>query len=324
MSRKAKLLMAGCAVVVLAFLPVFASDYAVSALRDALAFSLLAVALDFLWGKTGLLSFGHAAFFGAGAYGVGAISVHGGLDPSIAAWVGLAVGLAIAAAVSLVVGYFLIFGGVRGPYFTIVTLALAVISGHVAVSWGDVTGGDAGLVGVLPLYFPGAAGAAALSSEGQYWLMLAVLVAVTSAVWWFCSGRYGQVLQAVQDNELRARALGHNTSAQLLGVFVMSAMIAALGGGLYGSAVGFVAPDSVGTILSVQAVVWVAIGGRGTLIGPILATVLVLWLEQKVSSIDTRIWPLFIGGLFIVCVFVFPDGILGRVKKLVARKRGAA
>ena len=319
--RHAEFQIAVTATVVFAFLPLFASDYAISGLRDALAFSMLAVGLDFLWGKTGLLSFGHAAFFGAGAYGVGVISAHGGLDPAIAAWVGMAVGLGIAAALSLVVGYFLIFGGVRGPYFTIVTLALAVIAGHVVVSWSEVTGGDAGLVGVLPLRLPGAHSEVDLSSENQYWFMLSVLVAVTATVWWFCSGRYGQVLQAIQDNELRARALGHNTSAQLLGVFVISAMIAALGGSLYGSAVGFVAPDSVGTILSVQAVVWVAIGGRGTLIGPILATVLVLWLEQKISSIDTRIWPLLIGGLFIASVFVFPDGILGRAKAFIARKR---
>jgi ABC-type branched-subunit amino acid transport system permease subunit len=318
--RVSTLAVAVGAVLLLGLVPSFASSYAVSTLRDALAFSLLAVGLDFLWGKTGLLSFGHAAFFGAGAYGVGVISVKTGLDPLIAAWVGLAVGIGIAAVVSLLVGYFLIFGGVRGPYFTIVTLALAVISGHIIVGFGEITGGDAGLIGVQPLQFPGVHGASPLSSSGQYWLILGVLSAVTMTVWWLCSGRYGQVLQAIQDNELRAQALGHNTAAHLLLVFVASAVIAALGGGLYGSTVGFVAPDVVGTILSVQAIVWVAIGGRGTLIGPIVATALVIWLEQKISSIDTRIWPLIIGALFILSVFVFPDGILGRLKKLFARQ----
>lgn len=313
---------ATAAVLLLGLVPYFVSGYAASTFRDVLAFSLLAVGLDFLWGKTGLLSFGHAAFFGAGAYGVGVVSVKAGIDPAIASWVGMAVGIGIAVVVSLVVGYFLIFGGVRGPYFTIVTLALAVISSHIIVGWGEVTGGDAGLIGIPPLQFPGPGGLSPFSSNGQYWLILGAVSAVTMTVWWLCAGRYGQVLQAIQDNELRARALGYNTAAHLLIVFVASAAIAALGGGLYGATVGFVAPDAVGTILSVQAIVWVAVGGRGTLIGPILATALVIWLEQKISSIDTRIWPLIIGGLFILSVFVFPDGILGRLQKLAERRSG--
>lgn len=325
-NHRAILASAAAVVILLAFVPSFFGEYAVAALRDALAFALLAVSLDFLWGKTGLLSFGHAAFFGAGAYGVGVISVKTGLDPAIASWVGLAVGVGIAAVLSFVVGYFLIFGGVRGPYFTIVTLALAVISGHIVVGWGEVTGGDAGLIGIHALHVPSAAGAVPLSGAGQYWLVLGVLTACTGGIWWLCRGRYGQVLQAMQDNELRARALGHNTAANMLVVFVASAAIAALGGGLYGASVGFVAPDAVGTILSVQAIVWVAIGGRGTLAGPILATLLVIWLEQRISSIDTRIWPLVIGALFILSVFVFPDGILARFKLLLrgqSEKRGA-
>jgi urea transport system permease protein len=314
--------LAAVVVTVLLFgaLPYFAGTYAVSLLRDALILSLLAIGLDFLWGKTGILSFGHAAFFGAGAYGVAVVTTKAGLDPAIAAWAGMAVGIGIAVVVSLVVGYFLIFGGVRGPYFTIVTLAMAVITDHIVVGWSNVTGGNAGLIGVLPLHFPGMGGASPLSEIGQYWLILGTVSSVAAALWWLCRGRYGQVLQAIQDNELRAQALGHNTSAQLLVVFVGSAAVAALGGALYASTVGVVAPDVVGLVLSTQAVVWVAVGGRGTLVGPILATVLVIWLEQKVSSIDTRLWPLAMGGLFILAVFAIPDGILGRLSQWLERR----
>lgn len=314
---------AGVAILLLGALPYLVGTYGVSTIRDALIFSLLAVGLDFLWGKAGILSFGHAAFFGAGAYGVGIISVRLGLDPVIGPWIGLAVGISVAVAVSLIVGYFLIFGGVRGPYFTIVTLALAVIADHIIVGWSAMTGGNAGLIGIQPLQFPGFNGASPLSEIGQYWLVIAVVTVVTGTLWWLCRGRYGQVLQAIQDNEIRARALGHNTSGHLLLVFVASAAIAALAGGLYGSTVGFVAPDVVGLILSTQAVVWVAVGGRATFVGPILATVLIIWLEQKVSSIDTKLWPLFIGGLFIVSVFAFPDGILGRLKQWLLSKADA-
>jgi urea transport system permease protein len=311
-------------VAVVASVPFLLGSYSTALLRDAMLFSLLAIALDYLWGKTGVLSFGHAAFFGAGAYGVGVVSTKSGLDPTQAAWIGLLIGIALAIFVSLVIGYFLIFGRVRGPYFTIVTLALAIIADHIITGWSNMTGGNAGLLGVLPLYFPQIGGMAPLSANGQYLLVLAVVCVVTLALWWRCRGRYGSVLKAIEDNELRAQALGHNTSLHLLVVFVVSAAIAALGGGLYASTVGFVAPDIVGLALSTQAIVWVAIGGRGTLIGPILATVFVIWLEQKVSSIDTKLWPLAIGGLFILTVFVFPNGILARVEQAFTRLRGHA
>jgi branched-chain amino acid transport system permease protein len=296
--------------------PLVFGSYAVSSLRDALLFALLALGLDLLWGKTGVLSFGHAAFFGAGAYGVAVIGTKAGLDPAVAAWAGLAVGIVLACAVALLVGYFLLFGGVRGPYFTIVTLALAVIADHIAVGWSAVTGGNAGLLGVPPLYFPATSGSSPLSDNELYWFVLTVVGAVFGAAWFASHGRYGKVLSAIQDNELRARSLGHHTSLHLLVVFVCSAAIAALGGGLYAACVGFVAPDVVGLVLSTQAIVWVAIGGRGTLIGPMVAAVGVIWLEQRVSSIDTRLWPLAIGALFILCVFVFPNGLLSRLANL--------
>src|SRR5262249_31548400 len=161
-------------------------------------------------------------------------------------------------------------------------------------------------------------GMAPLAPLAQYWFVLGVVVAVTGFIWRLCNGRYGALLAAIQDHEQRAQALGHDTSLHLLVVFVASAVIAAIGGRLYAATVGFVAPDIAGLILSTQAVVWVAIGGRGTLIGPILATIIVIWLEQQVSSIDTKLWPLVIGGLFILSVFVFPDGILARIKNLLA------
>lgn len=298
--------------------PWFFSSYLTALLRDALIFALLAIALDLLWGKAGILSFGHAAFFGAGAYGVAVVSTKAGLDPALASWAGLIAGIGIAAIISLIVGYFLIYGGVRGPYFTIVTLAVAVIADHIVVGWSSVTGGNAGLLGVLPLHFPGPGGLSPLKSIGQYWLIVTVLCLVAVSLWWMCRGRFGEVLAAIQDNEQRVRALGHDTSLLLLIVFVISAAIAALGGGLYASTVGFVAPDIVGLVLSTQVVVWVAIGGRGTLIGPIIATVAVIWLEQKISSIDTKLWPLAIGALFILSVFIFPDGLLAAARRWLA------
>lgn len=301
--------------------PLVVGVYSASLFRDAMLFALLALALDYLWGKTGVLSFGHATFFGAGAYGAAIISTKFGLDPIYGAWLGLITGIGIAALIALIVGYFLIFGGVRGSYFTIVTLALAVISEHVIVGWSEITGGDAGLLGIPPLFFPTYQGMAPLSAEATYWFVVTVVCLVTAALWWICRGRYGSILQAIEDNEQRAQALGHNTSLHLLWVFVGSAAIAGLGGALYASTVGFVAKDVIGLVLSTQVIIWVAIGGRGTLIGPILAAIFVIWLEQEVTSLHAQLWPLFMGGLFILAVFAFPHGVLRKVEALIAKLR---
>ena len=309
--------------------PLYMGVYSASLFRDAMLFGLMALGLDYLWGKTGTLSFGHATFFGAGAYGAAIISTKLGLDPTLGAWLGLFGGILAACLIALVVGYFLIFGGVRGSYFTIVTLALGVIAEHIVLTFSEYTGGDAGLLGIPPLRFPTLSGFAPLSQLGQYWFVITTVCAVTIGLWWICSGRYGALLKSIEDNEQRAHALGHNTSLHLLIVFVGSAAIAALGGALYASSVGVVATDSIGLILSTQAIIFVAIGGRGTLFGPVLAAVLVIWLEQEVSSVNVQLWPLFMGLLFILAVFVFPDGVLKRIEGLwasipAAKKTGDA
>jgi urea transport system permease protein len=302
--------------------PLFIGVYSASLFRDAMLFGLMALGLDYLWGKTGVLSFGHATFFGAGAYGAAIVSTKLGLDPALGAWVGLLAGIALAAGLALIIGYFLIYGGVRGSYFTIVTLALGVIAKLVVLGASGVTGGDAGLLGIPALHFPSLSGFQPLPEIGQYWFVISVVCGVTFALWWACSGRYGTLLKSIQDNERRAQALGYNTSAHLLAVFVGSAAIAALGGALYASSVGVVATDSIDMALSTQAIIFVAIGGRGTLFGPVLAAVAVIWLEQKISSFNAQLWPLFMGGLFILAVFAFPNGVLKAIEQLAAKVRG--
>jgi urea transport system permease protein len=304
--------------------PLFIGVYSASLFRDAMLFGLMALGLDFLWGKTGVLSFGHATFFGAGAYGAAIVSTKLGLDPALGGWLGLLAGITLAATLALIIGYFLIYGGVRGSYFTIVTLALGVIAKLVVLGASDITGGDAGLLGIPALHFPTLNGLQPLPEIGQYWFVISTVCLMTLAVWWGCSGRYGTLLKSIEDNERRAQALGYNTSAHLLAVFVGSAAIAALGGALYATTVGVVATDSIDLALSTQAIIFVAIGGRGTLFGPVLAAVAVIWLEQKISSFNAQLWPLFMGGLFILAVFAFPDGVLKGIERLAAKLKSAS
>jgi branched-chain amino acid transport system permease protein len=296
-------------VVVLVAYPLWAGGYQVGVLRDALIFGILALSLDFLWGKAGVLSFGHAAFFGIGAYAVAILGPQIGGGNAFTA--SILAGIAIAGVVAGAVGYFLLYGGVRGPYLTIVTLALAIVAQRIATGWANVTGGDAGLLGAPP---PGIAvgswSVALVDPVSQYALVVVILLAALLAVWLWCRGRRGNILRAIQDNELKLRSLGYDTAGRLLAVFVASAMLAAVAGGLYAGVSGFVAPDLVGLLLSTQVIVWVAVGGRGTLIGPIVGAVVVIRLQSEISSYSLSLWPIIIGAFFIALVFLFPEGLL--------------
>jgi branched-chain amino acid transport system permease protein len=297
-----------------AAVPAAVDSYNLSTMRDALLFGVFALSLDFLWGKTGTMSFGHATFFGLGAYGTAVVTIKFGLDPVLSPWLGLVAGLALAGVVAGVVGYFLIFGEVRGPYFTIVTLALTLIAQQIAIGWSEVTGGDSGLIGVPPLSIELPGLSLTFVDTPFYYLVFALATAALLAMWFATRGRYGRILSAIQDNELRARSLGYNTSAHLLVVFAVSAMLAGLAGGVYVTGTGFVAPDMIGLLLSTEVIMWVAVGGRGTLIGSFIGTLLVTRLQQEVSSIDTKLWPLALGGFFIAMVFLFPDGVMSLVR----------
>ena len=303
-------------VVLLTFYPAAAEVYSVSVLRDTLIFGLFALSLDFLWGKAGLLSFGHAAFFGLGAYGTAIVAQFLGGSPN-STLIGAAAGIGLASTVALLIGYFLIFGGVRGAYLTIVTLAVSLIAQQIAVGWASVTGGDAGLIGTPP---PGFSlrgfSYVFVDPTAQYWLVLGVAALALGALWVASRGQFGCVLAAIRDNELRARTLGYDTSSWLLLVFVSSAGLAALAGALYASLSGFVAPDLTGLFLSTEVIVWVAVGGRGTLVGPFIGAFVVIRLQEVVSSYSTKLWPLLIGLFFVALVFLFPNGLLDIVNRL--------
>lgn len=297
----------------LAASPAWTDSFGLFGTRDLMLFALFAVSLDLFWGRTGILSFGHAAFFGLGAYGMGVATVTLGIDPAYSTLAGLGLGLGLSAAVALGIGYFLIFGGVRGAYFTIITLALAMIAQHIAIGWSSVTGGDSGLIGVPPL---GIAGYTLFDPIAQFYLVWGVLLTVVLGIWVVLRGRHGLVLKALQDNEIKAQTLGHNTAAYLLTTFVASAVIAALAGAIYATGTGFIAPDMIGLLLSTEVIMWVAVGGRASLLGPIVGTFVIWHLQQQISSWSAQTWPLILGGFFILMVFLFPDGVPSLVRRI--------
>jgi len=298
----------------------FVDGYTLSSYRDVLLLALFALSLDIFWGRTGILSFGHATFFGLGAYGMAVTTIRFGIDPAWASLAGLAVGVGGAAVVAAIVGFFILYGGVRGAYFTIVTLALTIIANQIAVGWSEVTGGDSGLIGVPPF------AAFGLSFDDPvygFYLAFGFLAIFLFLSLWILGGRTGLVLAAIRDDEIKARTLGYRTQFILLATFVISAAIAGLAGAVYATGSGFVAPDLIAILLSTEVIVWVAVGGSGTLIGPVIGTIVVWQLQDRISSINYAAWPVAIGLFFILLVLVFPDGLPAYVVRLAQKLRGA-
>jgi ABC-type branched-subunit amino acid transport system permease subunit len=304
--------------------PFAASEYRLAQLRDALLLAMLAISLDYLWGRAHTLVLGHALFFGLGAYGMAIATMKLGLSTGA----GIVLGIVLASALATVSGYFLLFAGVRLHFFAVMTMAMSLIANQVAVSWSSVTGGDVGILGIPPIEFS-FLGIHYSAADGlpSYYGALAVTAVVLAVMWLACRGPYGKILEAVGTNESRARSLGFNTSLHLLLAFAIGAALAALAGALFASASGVVAPDLLGVIVSTEVLIWVAIGGRGSLIGPVIATLIVTQASHGISSFSTSLWPLILGALFLLVVFALPDGLASLLRKVpdfLSRRRGSA
>ncbi len=306
----------------LATMPLIVSGYTLTSYRDIILLGVFALSLDIFWGRSGILSFGHATFFGIGAYGMAIVSTRFGIDPQWVSLAGLLCGVAVASLIALMVGYFMLYGGVRGAYFTIVTLALTIIANQIAIGWSDVTGGDFGLIGVPPFSLFGYSFGDTIAS---FYLSLGILAVCLLTSLRIMHGRVGLILAAIQDNEVKVRTLGYRTQFILLMTFVVSAAMASFAGAIYASGTGFVAPDLIALALSTEVIIWVAVGGSGTLTGAVIGTFIVWQLQQKVSSFSAEAWPLFIGTFFILLVLVFPKGLPVFIKEkfsLLTKKRG--
>ncbi|HDR9027748.1 TPA: branched-chain amino acid ABC transporter permease [Burkholderia vietnamiensis] len=297
----------GVAIVAAALiLPFCLGPYLLSTVRDALIMGLLALSYDLLWGRAGVLTLGHTTFFGLGAYGFAVATVQFGQTPVI----GFIVGLFGAMAVAVVLGNFLLFAGVRLHFFAIISMAVLIVVQQLATSWQSVTGGDTGLLGIPGLSFSLIGHTVDLSgASGAWYMVAAVLAMLLLTTWLVCRSRYGKVLSAIATNEWRAKACGYHTSAHLLLVFTASAGLAAVAGVLMAACSGVVAPDVFSPVLATEVILWVAIGGRGTLGGPVLAAVALTLLKQAVSSVSTDGWPLLLGGVFLGCVLFLPNGV---------------
>lgn len=299
----------------LALLPLAAGQgsYAAVLLTDMAIAALFAASLHFILGPGGLHSFGHAAYFGLGAYGA-ALLVRW-LDAPLGAVLVLAPLLAAAGA--LLYGWFCV--RLSGVYLTMLTLAFAQITWAVAYQWDGFTGGSNGLTGIWPPE-------ALTQGAAFYWLTLALCAAGLYLLRRMLFSPFGWALRAARDSGARAQAVGIDVRGTQWAAFVVAGLFAGLAGALAAYSKGSIAPDALSVTKSVDALVMVLLGGMQTLAGPIVGAGAFTWLHDSVAR-STEYWRALLGGVMLLLVLLFPQGISGYAQYLpgwVAIKKKAA
>lgn len=285
---------------------------------DMAAWALFAVSLDLLLGYTGLLSFGHAAFWGTSAYTAGVIAIHTGVAFPVAILGGAVAAMVLAVPIALL--------SVRrtGIYFAMVTLAFAQMIYFIANQWRDLTGGENGLQGIPKNLF----GVDLSDPFYFYYAGLPVVLIGLFAAWRIVHSPFGRVLVAIRENPARSRALGYPVTRYKVLIFVISAGLSGLAGGLYAVSHGFASLQEVYWTTSGKVVIMTILGGIGTLWGSVIGAALIVQLEDYLATSGIHLGPLEITGpglitglIFVVVVLLFRRGIWGTIAQLVRRHR---
>jgi urea transport system permease protein len=296
-------------ILVLALVPTFATSYYTSVLGQALAFAMFAISLDLMWGISGVLSFGHAAFFGIGAYAFGLLTQD--LSGGTSTYVAVIAAMVVPALLGAGLGYFTFFSGVTGPYFAIITLTVTLILFQAATSFPKFTGGLNGVY-ITGLVFQIPGGEINLSDVVSLYYVALVLTALTlfGAIG-LVRSPFGQALVAASDSEMRASSLGYNTALLKTAMLAVSGAVAGVAGALYAPMASFINPDVVGLTLSTNVILWVALGGRGVLVGGAVGAIVIAFLSSYLSGSVGHVWLLALGVLLLVVVLFRPSGLLG-------------
>nr|WP_031336822.1 ABC transporter permease [Rhodopseudomonas sp. B29] len=289
-----------------ALLPLFAGDYTLSVGSEILVFVLFASSLHFMMTVGGLASFGHAAYFGLGAYGAAFAVKFLGAPMGVALLIGPLFGMLGA----IVSGWFCV--RLTGVYFAMLTLAFAQIIWSVTFQWVEVTGGDNGLLGIWPARW-------ASSPQGFFWLTLGIAVVGVALLRMLVFSPFGFGLRAARDSTLRADAIGINRKSVQWAAFVVSGTFAGLAGALFAFLKGSVFPDSLAIPISVDGLVMVLLGGietvSGAVVGAIVYKALAIWLMSQ-----TDLSKLILGAIIVLLVVASPKGIVGFIEHIRHRR----
>jgi branched-chain amino acid transport system permease protein len=284
--------------------------YTLVLMIDILVAVLFAASLHFIMGPGGMHSFGHAAYFGLGAYGAGLLVKQFGMPMEGA----LALGPLLAGAGALLFGWFCV--RLSGVYLAMLTLAFAQIVWSVAYQWDEVTGGSNGIVGIWPAQW--------LSDKwAYYYLTLALCVAGVLFLWRVLLAPFGYALRAGRDSPLRADAIGIDVRRiQWMG-FTLAGLVCGVAGALFAFSKGTIAPDVIAVGRSIDGLVMVLLGGVQTLAGPVVGAALFTWLQDLVAR-EFQYWRAALGVTMLLLVLVFPLGVAGSIQRLLSRVTSVA
>lgn len=326
--------------------PFLVSDFQLQLIAKFLCLAMVAVGIGLVWGQGGLLTMGQGVFFGLGGY---LMAMHlkladaastGGVpdfmmlygtgevpwwwEPMRSPLLTLVLIVALPAGVAAALGYAVLRRRVRGAYFAILSQALVAAFALLLVGQQQVTGGTNGLNGFRSFF--GYDLADPVNRTTLYYLCSGVLVAMVLLVWQIKRSRFGELLVAVRDQENRMRFLGYDTATVTLVAYILAAVFAAVGGALFVPVVGIISPANVGVVASIGFIVGVAIGGRATVLGPVLGSIGVSWAQETFSQTFPSGWTYVLAALFIVVIAVLPGGVASlpdvvRHRSAVLRRR---
>ena len=318
--------------------PLVLPDFRVNLLARFLTYAIAALGIDLIWGYTGILSLGQGVFFGLGAYCTAMylkLEASGGKMPDFMAWsdvdklpwfwepfrspvVGVLGALVIPGILGALIGYAAFRNRIKGVFFSILSQALALVMVTLFVGQQGYTGGTNGMTNFKT--FLGFDLNNPRVESAIYYATVAALVATYFGSRALVNGKVGKVLLAIRDGENRARFTGYDPVAYQTFVFAVSAALAGLAGMLFVLQEGLITPVKMDILFSIEMVLWVAIGGRATLVGAILGAILVNSGENLLSEHYPETWSYILGFAFLIVVLFLPQGIMGWFKQLAARK----
>ncbi len=328
------------ALVLLLLAPVYLGAYNLALLGRFLAMGILAMGIALVWGHAGILPLGQGLFFGLGAYGIAMhlklVALAPGEIPDFMQWNGLdalpwlwvpfksgviaLVGaLVVPSALAVALGWLLFRRRVGGVYFAIITQAMVLAATTFIISQQPYTGGFNGLTD-----FSSAFGFSLIDQRtqvGLYVVTVLLLALLFFTARWLLSTQFGKLLRAIRDGENRVRFLGYDPAPYKVAIFAVGALMAAIAGLLFTLNIGVISPAMIGVVPSIEMVVWVAVGGRESLSGAVLGTLLVNFGKDKVSSSFPDLWLYLIGAMFVLVVTVLPEGLAGIARLLTSEPR---